>query len=292
MPGRMASPESRVRTRISFVGLAGILAITACDRGSTVEPATPARPLNISVEAQAPPSLVGELASGTFACEYTIVLRPAGDPGAYAHWTGAIVSVVNYSGPFRPFTDTLSASALARLVGDSVIVPGRVQTAHVATGYHVTNNHYATMLASTHRARWSFRYRKPRDLYDQVTDVGVECGAPPPPPIIRPGRFALVSINGKPLPAEGLFATRVFSDTLTFRSDTSYRFQIRGTLYNREPFNDDGVASYAVLSADSVYLSKLRSHISGGNAVRTDTTITMEFAGAGGAYRWHFRRIE
>jgi hypothetical protein len=101
-----------------------------------------------------------------------------------------------------------------------------------------------------------------------------------------------VTINGKPLPAEGLFATQVFSDTLTFRPDTSYRFQIQGTLYNREPFNDDGVANYTVLSADSVYLSKLRSHISGGNAVRTDTTITMQFAGAGGPYRWHFRRIE
>jgi hypothetical protein len=207
-------------------------------------------------------------------CDVDLVLSArGGGKDASASWTGGTLQWHRASDGVVTTTDRLTSAEAAEFWG-----PRQVRTGEE----HISS--WSFWDAEPFRLSLEFTYRTAPGSEEKRTEYTVRC-EPPAPPLS--GRYALRTINDRPLPAPSGSWHEVHYDTLTFFPNLTYTQNNRvlgSELYEHNSFP----VPYQVLSDDSVFLP-----LYGGAVYRSATGLTFVERGCCGRpdYVWRFEKV-
>lgn len=268
--------------------LAVLSFLAACGSDSVTTPPAPLPPPAATVSITGPKEMYGRAEGTTFSCAYEVQLTAAGSPGSEGVWSALRRTMVTTKAQYS-VSDTASGEAVAEMVGSNRIRPGETFRAQLLSGFRFPNNSLDNPADGDHTATWEIDYVTGGQV--RSTSYSMQCRDPLPLTEPLAGRYALVSINGNPVPTWNR-NYQIAADTLEFYADTT----VSGRAYSIDEFSRTHLfrtirRKYRVLSRDTFTLQR-----SGGpdveglqeRFVRKGASLVHVDSTRGSTFRWRY----
>jgi hypothetical protein len=266
--------------------------VAACGTESAPTPVTPEPPpapvvpLFAAVSVTGPTDVDGRAEGNTFRCSYEVQLTATGSEGSEGVWATVRRTMVTTRGGHW-VSDTVSGKELASLVGTDRIRPGQTLRAQLLSGFIFPSNSVENAADGAHEATWDILYLTGGEL--RSTQYTMRCHEPAPPAGPPAGRYALVSINGTPVPAWGR-SFQIAADTLEFYADTTYSgraYPISST--SGQYLSVTARRKYQILSRDTLALQRVGgAEVGAQRVVRKGTSLVYVDSMGWPAIRWRY----
>lgn len=244
-------PQHLLLAFLSFLAACGSDSVTTPP--APVAPPAPLPPPAVTVSITGPTEMYGRAEGTTFSCAYEVQLSATGGSGSEGVWSALRRTMVTTKGRYS-VSDTASGEAVAEMVGSNRIRQGETLRAQLLSGFRFPNNSLDNPADGEHTATWEIDYVTGGEV--RSTSYSIQCREPLPLTEPLAGRYALVSINGVPVPTWSR-NYQVAADTLEFYADTT----VSGRAYEIDRDSRTHLfrtlrRKYRILSRDTISLQR------------------------------------